>query len=125
MLIGAPEFNTWLTQSKEVLFCPGGLGAGKTFVAATAIDHLLILAQKSDIDVAFVHCDFKDRAIQSAEQLLAALLRQIMQARRHNWDSLTEIYKRHSKRTTSPSFDGNCPSTRRRLVWWLAHVHRN
>jgi hypothetical protein len=59
--LDAPEVRRWLSEAKGTLFCPGIPGAGKTMVAAIAIDYLLKLVQNSSNGVAYVFCNYKAR----------------------------------------------------------------
>jgi hypothetical protein len=49
----------WLSEPHATLFCPGIPGAGKTMVAAIAIDYLLKPVQSSSHGVAYVYCNYK------------------------------------------------------------------
>jgi hypothetical protein len=78
--LDAPEFNNWIHGSKETLFCPGMPGAGKTMIAALAIDHLSRTIQNDTNGVVYIYCNYKTRADQNTTILLAAILRQLVQA---------------------------------------------
>ncbi|GFG15817.1 hypothetical protein IFM61392_09176 [Aspergillus lentulus] len=39
-LLQSKEFQQWLTQSNQTLFCPGIPGAGKTIIMSIVVDHL-------------------------------------------------------------------------------------
>src|ERR1700733_3943383 len=45
-LLDSGEYQTWLQSAKKTLFCPGIPGAGKTILAAIAIDNLTARFQK-------------------------------------------------------------------------------
>ncbi|KAI5457861.1 hypothetical protein BGZ63DRAFT_70523 [Mariannaea sp. PMI_226] len=74
------EYNVWLTQNQGTLFCPGIPGAGKTILSATLIDHLLE-SYKGDLDigVGYLYCNYQRQETQKADDLLAALLKQLCQ----------------------------------------------
>jgi len=62
--LDSPEFKRWLQGSDKTLFCPGIPGAGKTMMAAIAIDHLCRTAQCGDIVVAYLFRNYKAQADQ-------------------------------------------------------------
>jgi Cdc6-like AAA superfamily ATPase len=99
----APKFKQWLSRPNETLFCPGMPGAGKTMLATIAISHLLQTVQNDFTGVAYVYCNYKKQNEQSASSLLAAILKQLVQA----YPLLTEPVKRlhalHKERETRPS----------------------
>ncbi|KAF2637047.1 hypothetical protein P280DRAFT_408261 [Massarina eburnea CBS 473.64] len=79
-LLEAPEFQKWLVESKQTLFCPGIPGAGKTVAAAIAIDHCLkreALAKDGSIGVAYMFCNYNAQNEQQTVDLLAAILKQL------------------------------------------------
>src|SRR5436309_15173502 len=39
-LLDSDEFQEWLTQKKQTLFCPGIPGAGKTILTSIVVDYL-------------------------------------------------------------------------------------
>ena len=75
------RFQDWVHSKRAVLFCPGIPGAGKTIMAALAIDHLLRTCHSSDSPVVSIYCDYKRQGEQSFEHMLCTLLRQIVDIR--------------------------------------------
>jgi hypothetical protein len=80
--LNAPEFAKWLGEPKGTLFCPGIPGAGKTMVAAIAIDHLLKSAQSSSVGIAYLYFNYKAQEEQGVSSLLAAIVKQLVQVDR-------------------------------------------
>lgn len=72
-------------------------GAGKTMMAAITIDYLHTKMQSHDIGVAYVFCDYKRRADQSAVHLLAAILQQLVQIRPSIAEPVTRLYDHHAE----------------------------
>jgi hypothetical protein len=99
------EFKGWLQGVDRTLFCPGIPGAGKTMVAAIAIDHLCRTARSDDIGVAYLFFNYKAQVDQSALSLLAALLKQLVQSRPDIAAPVTQIYDQHSKLRSRPSLE--------------------
>ena len=56
-------------------------GAGKTILAAITIDHLLRAEQSNTIGVVYILCNYKAHADRNTISLLAAILKQLVQAR--------------------------------------------
>ncbi|KAF2677088.1 hypothetical protein K458DRAFT_379052, partial [Lentithecium fluviatile CBS 122367] len=79
--LDAPEVTKWLDQPNGTLFCRGIPGAGKTMLAAIVVDHLLRGKQSDSVGVAYAYCNYKTQKEQDATGLLAAILKQLVQAR--------------------------------------------
>jgi len=99
------EFKRWLQGPDKTLFCPGIPGAGKTIMAAIAIDHLCKLAGNDGIGVTYLFCSYKAQADQTVPSLLAALLKQLVQNRLDIAPVVTQMYDEHSNRKSRPSMD--------------------
>ncbi|KAH8728164.1 ankyrin repeat domain-containing protein [Phaeosphaeriaceae sp. PMI808] len=104
--LDAPEVARWLNEVKTTLFCPGIPGAGKTMVAAVAVDHLLSSARNDTHGVAYVYCNYKSQADQDAASMLAAILKQLVQGRLSTLGSIEQLHQKHANRGTKPSLDG-------------------
>lgn len=103
--LDAPEFARWLYGPNKTLFCPGIPGAGKTMIAAIAIDHLLKVMLTGVVGVAYVYCNYKAQADQNAASLLAAILKQLVQARWSIAEPVELLHKQHADRGTKPSLE--------------------
>lgn len=103
--LDAPEVARWLSKANETLFCPGIPGAGKTMVAAIAIDYLLNRFQSSTVGVAYVYCNYKAQGDQDTASLLAAILKQLVQAQPSTAELVEQLYKKHTDQGTRPSAD--------------------
>jgi hypothetical protein len=103
--LDSPEFKRWLEGSDKTLFCPGIPGAGKTIMAAIAIDHLCGKIRCDDIGIVYLFCNYKAPTDQSVPSLFAALLKQLVQSRPGIAAPVTRIYDHHSKRGSRPSLD--------------------
>ncbi|MCJ1247069.1 hypothetical protein MMC30_004280 [Trapelia coarctata] len=102
--LDSPVFKGWLQGADKILFCPGIPGAGKTMMAAIAIDHLGRLAQ-ADVGLAYVFCNYKSQANQGLYDLLSALLKQLVQSRTDIAAPVTRLYDHHFKQKSRPSLD--------------------
>lgn len=103
--LNAPEFGNWLQGPNKTLFCPGLPGAGKTMLTAIAIDHLLKLAYSGPVGVGYVYCNYKTQMDQNTAGLLAAILKQLVQARPSLVEPVKRMYEKHTKRQTRPSLE--------------------
>lgn len=96
------EFLDWLQGPNRILFCPGIPGAGKTMIAAIVVDHLWKHIQDEDVGVAYIYCNYKRQADQKAIDLVASILKQIIQERPSVAEPVGNLYDRHTKRRTRP-----------------------
>jgi hypothetical protein len=103
--IDAPEVSRWLNEPKATLFCPGIPGAGKTMIAAIAIDHLLNTMQHSTHGVAYVYCNYKARDEQDVCTMLTAIMKQLVLGRPSAIEHIERLHQKHANRGTKPSLD--------------------
>jgi DNA-binding transcriptional regulator YbjK len=97
--------SRWLNEAKATLFCPGIPGAGKTMVAAIAIDHLLNTAQNSAHGTAYVYCNYKAQEEQDVSSMLAAVLKQLVSGRPSAVEHIERLHQKHAGWGTKPSLD--------------------
>jgi Cdc6-like AAA superfamily ATPase len=99
------EFKHWLSTPNGTLFCPGIPGAGKTMVSAIAINHLSRQKSNASVGIACVFCNYKDQINQGTTNLLAAILKQLVQAQPTCAESMEHLYNQHVNRGTKPSLE--------------------
>ncbi|KAF1962050.1 ankyrin [Byssothecium circinans] len=99
------EFTDWVSGTSQTLFCPGIPGAGKTMMAAVAVDHLQKTVQTADVGVAYIYCNYKRQADQTTSSLLAAMLKQLVQDRPSIAKPVSSLYDHHEVRRTRPSVE--------------------
>jgi NACHT domain len=105
-LLDSAKYQAWLTTSKQTLFCPGIPGAGKTILTSIVVDDLNTrFPADQNIGIAYLYCNFRRRDEQSAEDLLASLLKQLTQEQSSLPDSMKALYDQHRDKRTRPSFD--------------------
>jgi hypothetical protein len=76
--LNSPEFQHWLSEPRQVLFCPGIPGAGKTVMSSIVIDFLNKKVEKdSEMKVAFLFCSYQSQHAQQPADLLSSILRQL------------------------------------------------
>ena len=74
-------------------------------VAAIAVDHLLksIQDDSGSIWVVYMYCNYKAQEQQDVSSLLAAILKQLVQAQPSTPEPIERLYETHAKQGTTPS----------------------
>ncbi|KAF4459089.1 hypothetical protein FALBO_14162 [Fusarium albosuccineum] len=81
-LVYSEKFQDWLDGPGTTILCPGMPGAGKSFIASIAINCLQqIYLLDQDTRITFLLCDFNSQQEQCPEELLASLLKQLLEGR--------------------------------------------
>ncbi|KAK2790832.1 hypothetical protein FQN53_008656 [Emmonsiellopsis sp. PD_33] len=102
-LLDAPEFCTWVNKSNQTLFCPGIPGAGKTILTSIVIRHLEdTFGHDADIGISYIYLNYNRQNEQLPINLLASLLRQLVQARGVLLPGIKELFERHRPKNTRP-----------------------
>ncbi|KAL2870702.1 ankyrin repeat domain-containing protein [Aspergillus lucknowensis] len=103
-LLGASQFCDWVQQDKATLFCPGIPGAGKTIMVSMIIDHLeQRFGNLDSIGVAYLYCSFRLRPTQTFRDLLASLVRQLVQGHASVPECVKEAYAQSRNKKTQPA----------------------
>ncbi|KAI0387296.1 hypothetical protein F5Y04DRAFT_274154 [Hypomontagnella monticulosa] len=104
--LDSPQFKTWGANNGQTLFCPGIPGAGKTFLTSMVVEELSSRFENDgDIGIAYIYCDFRRKDEQNVEQLLAALLKQLIRRRLSLPESVAYLYTSNKDGGTRPSPD--------------------
>lgn len=104
-LLDSTEFHNWLIGNNLTLFCSGMPGAGKTIIISTVIEHLWTKFQHDPrISIAFLYCNYKSQQNQKPTDLLAALLKQLVQEQSSPPQEVHSLYKRCVDKRIPPSF---------------------
>ncbi|KAL9584822.1 MAG: hypothetical protein Q9212_001889 [Teloschistes hypoglaucus] len=102
-LIASDEFQAWRCHSTKVLWCAGMPGAGKSVLASVVIDHLSQTVVDENHALAFVYCNYKERAQQTQNHLISSLINQLIASTGDFPSDLGPLYHRHSMKGTKPS----------------------
>lgn len=95
----------WVDGREQTLFCPGIPGAGKTMMSSIVVDDLRNTFGDNDrIGIACLFCSYKSQNEQTSADLLASLLKQLVQELPVLPDVVKTLYERHAKTNTRPSF---------------------
>ncbi|KAK6359883.1 hypothetical protein TWF696_001012 [Orbilia brochopaga] len=99
------DFQAWLDQSKQILFCHGMPGAGKSMIASLVVDNLSQRRQGSTFEsFGMAHMFFRRGSnYQDADQLLVHMLYQLTREDQSIPYSIQALYEQHSAKNTSPS----------------------
>ena len=104
--LASPEYQAWRDGDKQALFCPGIPGAGKTIITAIVIDDLQEQFRgNQSIGIAYIYCNFRRQHEQRADDLLVSLLKQLTHRCSSFPQSVEDLYNRHKKDRTRPSFN--------------------
>ncbi|KAH6951342.1 hypothetical protein DER45DRAFT_576233 [Fusarium avenaceum] len=106
-LLDSPQFCNWRDSPGQTLFCPGMPGAGKTILTSIVIDTLetLYLLDDKDIGTAYVYCNFRRQDEQTARELLASLLKQLLQSLSTLPETAKSLYNKHNTKDSRPSLE--------------------
>ncbi|KAL7810652.1 hypothetical protein V8C26DRAFT_437826 [Trichoderma gracile] len=101
-LLGCQEFllseqvQSWISTSKETLFCEGVPGAGKTFQMAILVNYLTEkFRYDGTVGVAYIYYNYKRHHDQKAEHMLASLVKQLAQNSRTFPEAVQRLHDRH------------------------------
>ncbi|PKK46147.1 hypothetical protein CI102_8363, partial [Trichoderma harzianum] len=96
-LLNSKEFQNWINQKKQTLFCPGIPGAGKTIATSIAVSYLHEKFQeKCDIGIAYLYLNFRRQSEQEPMHILSSLLRQLSRMDSTVHGSVQQLYKKHN-----------------------------
>lgn len=105
-LLDSDEFQWWVNQNKATLFGPGIPGAGKTIITSVVVEHLRTKFQNDgSVGIAYLYCNFRRQQEQKPTNLLASILKQLIQRRLSVPENIASLYKHHKEAQNRPSFD--------------------
>jgi Cdc6-like AAA superfamily ATPase len=103
-LLDSVEFQTWLESDKQTLFCPGIPGAGKTILTSIVIEELTVrFSNDPSIGITYIYCNFRRQDEQKIDDLLASLLKQLVESQPSLPSTVKDLYGRHKTKRTRPS----------------------
>ncbi|KAJ5628952.1 hypothetical protein N7490_011180 [Penicillium lividum] len=106
--IESSEFQTWIQNPGQTLFCPGIPGAGKTNMASIVIDELNRRHGKDpSVGIAYTFCSFRycDDSRQSADNVLTSIIRQLVRRIPLLPSTVQLLYEKHRSNGSRPSFN--------------------
>lgn len=102
-LTESDEFVHWLETKNTVLWLYGIPGAGKTVLAASAIEEALRKTDYYNV-VVYFYCDYKDSETLDATNILSCLARQIATKDEQSFEELESFNRKHSSGDESNIF---------------------
>ncbi|EDN02634.1 conserved hypothetical protein [Histoplasma mississippiense (nom. inval.)] len=105
-LLQSDKFQQWVREPKQALFCPGIPGTGKTIITSIVVHDLLRRFQNDpSVGIAYLYCNFKQQEEQKPADLIASLLKQLLQGQPSVVEVVKDLYNRHKRVNTRPSLD--------------------
>ncbi|KAK6345458.1 hypothetical protein TWF718_007374 [Orbilia javanica] len=107
-LLSSTEYKDWVETKKKTLFCPGMPGAGKTILTSVVLDNLTSrFSNHPEIGIAYIYCNFRRKGEQTAQNLLASLLKQLSRSRSTLPVALKNLHDHHKNKgsQTRPSVE--------------------
>ncbi|KAH7394274.1 ankyrin repeat-containing domain protein [Phaeosphaeria sp. MPI-PUGE-AT-0046c] len=95
-------FTAWIHGNDRWLWCHGIPGVGKTFLASSTVTELQRMHMSDHALVLVLFCSYDTVDSQSVENLVASLLKQVVQSRKSVPHKLQEKFKEHSAAGTKP-----------------------
>lgn len=103
-IIESEPFRHWVGQEKQTIFCPGIPGAGKTISTAIVVEELYSRFQDtSEIGIAYVYFSYQRHFQQQPSDMLANLLKQLIQGIGVVPPSLKQLHDQHKRKRSRPS----------------------
>lgn len=100
------EYKGWLLKNKQTLFCPGIPGAGKTILTAIVIEDLHTrFNNDTTVGIAYNYYNFMRQDGQTADRLMANLLRQLCVSQYSLPEAVKSLYMKHNGKNTRPSLE--------------------
>ena len=87
-LLTSPEFDAWTSGPPWMLQCVGEPGAGKTFLCALVIERLKTIFENRNVPVLCIYLNYKESSIQTLDNLISSLLKQLLQHPHAEFQSL-------------------------------------
>jgi hypothetical protein len=106
-LLDSREYQKWVQEKGQILFCPGIPGAGKTVSASVVVNDLTQrFSSDTDIGIVCVYCSYTQKDSQHTISLLGGVLKQLCQHRGSVPQDVKDLYISHQNGRTGPQYDG-------------------
>ena len=102
-LFESPEFKKWMSNTGQTLLCRGIPGAGKTMLASITVDHLQRAFHQKTVPVTYIYCDYKRQDEQTPANLIASILKQLLQHCDSIPESVRRSHRHHVNSVTRPA----------------------
>lgn len=99
------KYQHWVEVQNQTLFCPGIPGAGKSIMTSIIVDDLFSQYQSDpNVGIAYVYCSNGQRTEQTAESLLASIVKQLVRNSAVP-EGLKKLYQYRSSLGVSPTIE--------------------
>ncbi|KAJ7799349.1 ankyrin repeat-containing domain protein [Mycena olivaceomarginata] len=115
-LLDDPKFKGWKSNPGQVLWCFGIPGAGKSVLASLVVEHLTDQSENKNIGVACIYFNHKETQIQTVDNLLSGLWRQLIWKK--PLGSAVQLYEQHVEKQTRPSHEDMQKLLSSALIWF-------
>ncbi|WZH48514.1 uncharacterized protein QYS62_009692 [Fusarium acuminatum] len=106
-LLDSPEYQKWVQEKGQILFCPGIPGAGKTVSASVVVNDLTQrFSSDTSVGIVCVYCSYTQKDSQNTINLLGGILKQLCQRRGSVPQVVQDLYISHQNEQTGPQYDG-------------------
>ncbi|KAL8911368.1 MAG: hypothetical protein Q9171_003462 [Xanthocarpia ochracea] len=109
-------FEQWADSHESMLWCPGIMGAGKTYLFSIAVDYLKSVRKDQNVAVTVIYCGYNEAKGQSVDNLVAALIKQVLQIQPDISEDLKKLYEESSRTDVLPRLDKLTEILRAELV---------
>ncbi|KAB8235002.1 uncharacterized protein BDW43DRAFT_299322 [Aspergillus alliaceus] len=94
-----PRFLDWSSEKPnfQALCCYGDPGAGKTIISSVVIDRLQELKPLGSVGLAYLYGDYRDQKVQTIENILGVLVKQLLARLPEMPQSLLDLYEERVK----------------------------
>ncbi|KAJ7266802.1 hypothetical protein C8J57DRAFT_1718035 [Mycena rebaudengoi] len=105
-LLEEDKFTDWVSGAGAIFWCYGMPGAGKTVLSSAVVDYLREKSRSPNVGVACAYLNHKETDMQSPENILAGLWRQLIFAKPIMPGSPAHsLHHKHLEKQTRPSAD--------------------
>ncbi|PGH09587.1 hypothetical protein GX51_00693, partial [Blastomyces parvus] len=102
-LLQSDKFRQWVREPKQTLFCPGIPGAGKTIITSIVVHDLHRRFQDDpSVGIAYLYCNFRQQQAQKAVDLIANILKQLIQWQPSVAEVVKDFYNLRKRRDYRP-----------------------
>ncbi|KAH7236528.1 hypothetical protein BKA59DRAFT_365966, partial [Fusarium tricinctum] len=106
-LLDSSEYQKWVQEKGQILFCPGIPGAGKTVCASVVVNDLTQrFSSNTNIGIVCVYCSYTQKDSQYTINLLGGILKQLCQRRGSVPQVVQNLYISHQNEQTGPQYNG-------------------
>jgi hypothetical protein len=105
-LLDSPEYQKWVQEKGQLLFCPGIPGAGKTISASVVVNDLTQrFSSDKSVGIVAVYCSYTAKDSQHTIDFLGGILKQLCQRLGSVPQDVQDLYTSNENGRTGPQYD--------------------